>query len=154
MADYLISKEADFDGVWAIIKLIEEDLPLLFRLRTDLRSVAGDPSMPLLFEIKWTYFLDAENIDQLPTPSQLDEMTAFEDAVVEALHGNRAALLVAVNTIEGERRWLWYCGDREKVERCMNTALNGNPSYPIRMEITEDPSWSFYMRWLEVVDAS
>jgi hypothetical protein len=105
---------------------------------------AGDPSLPNLLVILWEYFLESETSSGMPTASQQSEMEAFENLLVAALEQFPDVILVAVRTFNGSRLWYWYCGSREKMEQRLNSALSGDPSYPISLRMTPDPRWDYY----------
>src|SRR5580698_6457968 len=97
------------DGLWTLLKGMEDGHPYFIRVRTDLAAVVGDRSLPNLLEIRWAYFVDeSQAAHGLPTHEQLEEMAEFEERIVPALEDGRHAILVSVNMKCGERRWLCY----------------------------------------------
>ena len=122
------------NGAWALCRLTSADETLLVRMRTNLGTLVGDPALPDLLAVAWQGSIDSE------------AMAAFENRLVEALEGNRLALLVAVITTldQGTRRWLWYYGDREAVEARLNEALSGDTIFPVRLTTESDPEWESY----------
>jgi hypothetical protein len=150
MTGYLESDGADLDGTWTIYRGVEDGIPFVIRLRTDLGDVAGDRSLSKLLQISWSYFVDATSDNGMPTDAQQDEMATFENRVVDAVQKSRLAILVSVNTRAGMRRWLLYLGNRDKVEQGINAVLDGDASLPIHMTMIEDPSWNFYRNLLAI----
>jgi Family of unknown function (DUF695) len=125
----------------------------LIRVRTDVRDLAGHPALPNLLQISWTYLLEGQQVQVgLPTRDQAEEMTIFENRIVDALQSDPVALLVSVNTRQGERRWLWYCGAPDETERRLNAVLGRDASFPITLETLADPEWKFYRDLVSAVE--
>jgi hypothetical protein len=153
MTGFLESDGADLDGTWAVRRGVEDGVPFVIRLRTDLGNVAGDRSLSKLLQISWNYFVDANGDSGMPAKAQQDEMATFENGVVDALQKSRLAILVSVNTQADMRRWLLYLGNRDKVEQCINAVLDGDASMPIHMTMIDDPNWNFYRNLLAKKEA-
>jgi hypothetical protein len=125
----------------------------LIRVRTDVRDLAGHPALPNLLQISWTYLLEGQQVQVgLPTRDQAEEMTIFENRIVDALQSDPVALLVSVNTRQGERRWLWYCGAPDVTERRLNAVLGRDASFPSALETLADPEWKFYRDLVSAVE--
>jgi len=145
MTDSKLSTAAQSDGIWALRSGIDDGYPYVIRVRTDTRDLAGHPALPNLLQISWTFLLEGQQVQVgLPTRDQADEMEAFENRIVDALQRGPVALLVSVNTRQGERRWLWYCGAPDETEQQLNAALGRDASFPIVIETLADPEWKFY----------
>ena len=128
-------------------------MPYLIRVRTAVRDLAGHPALPNLLQISWTYLLEGQQVQVgLPTRDQAEEMRIFENRIVDALQSDPVALLVSVNTRQGERRWLWYCGAPDETERRLNAVLGRDASFPIALETLADPDWKFYRDLVSAVE--
>lgn len=141
----------DRDGsIWAIATGAEAGAPYVIRFRSDLISRIGDPSLPNLLEMRWTFFGEGPLSNGLPTAGQLSEMEAFESQAIAALERSQNAILFAVRTGAGSRHWFWYCSSRDLVEQSLNAVLAGDASLPINMSMTVDPEWAVYADLLEL----
>ena len=56
MAGYLESDAADLDGTWAVRRGVDDGLPYVIRVPTDLGDVAGDRPLSKLLQISLDLF--------------------------------------------------------------------------------------------------
>lgn len=90
--------------------------------------------------IRWRY-ADA-NAGTLPDDDTLDQMTEFEDAVLEAAdHEKHWGYGVAVLTENGVREWRFYTPDTSEFMDNFNRVLADMDAFPLDFEVFDDPEW-------------
>ncbi len=80
----------------------------------------------------------------MPCHELSDEMRVFEDSVVPAFDGHKAAILAYVFTYDSRREWHFYFADINLVSQTLNMALSDLPRMPIQIEASDDPEWDEY----------
>jgi len=90
--------------------------------------------------IRWQYA--DPNTGSLPDDDTLDQMTEFEDAVLEASdHEKYWGSGVAVLTENGIREWRFYTPDTSEFMDNFNRVLSEMDPFPLAFEAYDDPEW-------------
>lgn len=90
--------------------------------------------------IRWQYA--DPNTGNLPDDDTLDQMTEFEDAVLEASdHEKYWGSGVAVLTQNGVREWRFYTPDTSEFMDNFNRVLSEMDPFPLVFEAFDDPEW-------------
>lgn len=98
--------------------------------------------MPYLIRVTWRY--DALP-DGMPEPADAALMGRVSDAFEATLRKDKAALLVAMITGEGQRDWLFYTGNLNIFNKIFNRALAEiDETVPFEIEARSDPEWEEY----------
>lgn len=98
--------------------------------------------MPYLIRVAWRY--DALP-DGMPEPADAALMGRVSDAFEATLRKDKAALLVAMITGEGQRDWLFYTGNLNIFNKIFNRALAEiDETVPFEIEARSDPEWEEY----------
>lgn len=121
--------------------------PLLVRLRSRLRPLAGHPELPYRLSIRWRY--RPTGAHGMPSEEQQRAMGEFEDALVRLLEADRVGVLTVVYTAAGERTWVFYCTDRATAAALVDRVPPAAFQYPIQLTGEPDPEWRHYLRLLD-----
>jgi Family of unknown function (DUF695) len=96
---------------------------------------------PNLLIVEWHYFANSD--DWLPSSQTLDDMTEFEERVLDACDSEIWwGTGVAVLTFPGVREWRFYCGDPQQFLVEFSRILDGLGPYPLKIQSFEDPEWN------------
>ncbi len=132
---------------WTFATGEREGIPMLLRVLTDPPSEAMQAELPTLVLIQWPF--ESED-GRMPEEHELAQMVAFEEAMVDGMEMGGWGVCVAVLTFGGTREWRCFAPDGERFEEGINEALVGQPVYPLKFAVFEDPAW---MALREVQDA-
>ena len=114
--------------------------PILARYRSGMPSSADKALFSNLVIIRWRYA--DENAGALPDDDTLDEMTEFEDAVLDTTdHEKYWGSGVAVLTENGVREWRFYTPDTSEFMENLNRVLTGKQAFPLDFQVFDDPEW-------------
>lgn len=128
------------DDAWITAEGNEKGKPSLLRFRPNLERCLADPGYPRRLTITWIF--DSGNSSGLPSSEQIDDMRAFEDAIIDALDPDRCGVLAFVFTGDGVRQWHFYIRNTQEVGKRINAALSGFPRLPIELSAEDDDDWS------------
>ena len=114
--------------------------PILARYRSGMPSSADKALFSNLVIIRWRYA--DENAGTFPDDDTLDEMTEFEDAVLDtADHEKYWGSGVAVLTENGVREWRFYTPDTSEFMENLNRVLTGKQAFPLEFQVFDDAEW-------------
>ena len=114
--------------------------PILARYRSGMPSSADKALFSNLVIIRWRYA--DENAGALPDDDTLDEMTEFEDAVLDSAdHEKYWGSGVAVLTENGVREWRFYTPDTSEFMENLNRVLTGKQAFPLEFQVFDDAEW-------------
>ena len=114
--------------------------PILARYRSGMPSSADKALFSNLVIIRWRY--TDENAGTLPDDDTLDEMTEFEDAVLDTVdHEKYWGSGVAVLTENGVREWRFYTPDTSEFMENLNRVLTGKQAFPLEFQVFDDAEW-------------
>lgn len=134
---------------WTLAEGDIEGRPSVLRFRPSLSKVLGNPRLPRRLVVTWEYGDDGGT--GMPDPETSEDLEIFEDALHEALDGDRTAVLAFVFTHIGVREWHYYFSDIEAVGERINEALSEQPDLPIEIKAFDDPDWNEMSAVLESV---
>lgn len=133
----------DFDDTWSVGDAMLDDLPMLIRIRQNLRPMAGHPELPHRLRVVWEY--PPDNASGLPSPEVGEQMERCETALVAAFECDNAAILTHVLTCDGLRQWVFYASDVQECANRLNGALPHDPPMPIELSVDPDETWAEYL---------
>lgn len=100
-------------------------------------------SQPVRIILAWKY--RSEN--GMPIPSERQRMDAMEDLLGPVIETDGFATLALVSTGENLREWTYYAKSETEFMTKLNTALAGQPAFPIDIHLASDPSWTMYEKF-------
>ena len=112
------------DELGVIGRIVEDGLPVIYRLVDELPSEGVRENLPWLTVISWKYDRDARN--GMPPHDINEQMIALEHAVdeIEAASLCRHAYS---RTGNGLKEFAYYIADRERFMTAFNDALRNHP---------------------------
>lgn len=80
----------------------------------------------------------------MPAPSDMQEMSRFEDFLTASVEQDGLAVLTAILTFDGARQWVYYTRDIQQFAERLSAIPDfyGDP-YPLEISTQEDPIWSY-----------
>ena len=142
MSDYRAEDPShSIDDTWFCAQEALDGSPARIRARRNLNDVAGSPSYPDLFLIRWRY--EPALLGQ-PSEDEVERMETFERTVIDELEMDWLVIFFCVLTHEGRHEWMGYCGDVDEAVDRLNQALEGDTPYPIELVSAADPEWLEY----------
>ena len=123
-----------------------DGIPVMVRYRQNLQSFIDTGLYNTKVNMTWSY--DTDEAALMPNPGEADVMDNVEEALLLALEGDRQAILVAVETGQGTKRWTWYTADGEEMEKRMSDVLERFETLPLDYTKTEDPNWNGYFDFI------
>jgi hypothetical protein len=136
----------EVDDTWATSESVLDEMPMIVRIRQNLRQLAGHPELPNRLRVVWEYEL--ENDSGLPSTAEMQRMEICEDALVDAFERDNLAILTHVLTCDGLRQWIFYASDVQECANRLNDALPHDPPMPIELTVDPDEPWSEYTETL------
>ena len=133
------------DEEWTVAVGEDKGKTMIVRFRTNIPSSVDDiKQYPYLMPISWRY--EAGNGNGMPSKAEEGQMKLFED-LLKSLETRRIAFLTASVTCDGVKEWQWYTRNKDEFMAALNSALRGQPSFPIQVAQQQDPEWSAYFRF-------
>ncbi len=136
------AKLAATDGPWTIVTV---DYPVglaTIRFRKPVLGPEGVASHSTLLTVVWPYA--EEGTGELPDEAIVGDMGRFENFLVDAVEVDGLAVLTAVFTLDGSRRWAFYTRDKAGfVSRLSTMPDYAGLAYPIKLEASNDPTWAY-----------
>lgn len=110
----------------------------LWQLRDSFPAHVTAASFPVAVVVEWPYADDG-----LPDHETLAALHAFEKllAPLDADDGN--SVLVHIIRGHGLSELCFYARDYDRFMAELNTALAGQPTFPIAIEFMDDPTWKY-----------
>ncbi len=136
----------EIDDIWATSEGVLDAMPMIVRIRQNLRPLVGHPELPNRLRIVWEYKPDNES--GLPSTLVMQQMELCEDALVNAFERDNIAILTHVLTCDGLRQWVFYASDIQECANRLNDALPHDPPTPIELTVDPDEPWSEYTETL------
>jgi hypothetical protein len=137
------------DDTWTVGAADQDGQPILIRVRGQMPDAAQRHGYGQLVVIGWPY----DDIEAgLPTDADNVQMQAFEDAVEAGLRVSGAGVHVASVTGAGHKEWRYYAADAEAFVAGLNASLEGHPTYPLEIEMFDDPEWEGLQQLLDGLD--
>ncbi|MBB6600636.1 DUF695 domain-containing protein [Luteimonas sp. MC1825] len=135
---------------WLVANGYEDDLPLVMRMRASLppeniRNVYADLAV---------IYLEFEpDEDGLPSDAMTKELEGAETSLESLIERQGVGIQAASITGNGTREWHYYVSDRQKFKSQLQSALVNYKSFPISIEVCEDPKWNGLADLLESISA-
>jgi hypothetical protein len=120
------------------------------RVRQNVRLLAGHPAFESRLSITWTY---GDSDTGLPDEDESEQMTMFEDRLLDTYEQGNHAIAVAVITHNSRREWVFYSSDLRESQRRINQEFAGEGPFPVKLEATDDPRWQQYIEILQTCGA-
>lgn len=136
-------KNESNEDQWTVATAQDGDMPLIFRIR----SVSGRlnrSDYPNMIAISWPY--EPQEMG-MPSPETKTSMDLLEDLLTRPLESGANALLTVVVTGNGVREWQWYTRSQEETMSRVNSALAGQPPFPVEFSVQHDPGWQAYSQF-------
>jgi hypothetical protein len=137
------------DDTWTIGTADQDGQPIIIRVRGLVPDAAQRREHGQLIVVEWPY--DGDESGQ-PTAADAASMQAFEDAVAAGTERGGTGVSVASLTGAGLKEWRYYTADADTFVAALNTALEGHPSYPLEIEMFDDPEWQGLQQLIDTLD--
>ncbi len=110
--------------------------------RDNMDKIINSGKMPYLIRVSWRY----EALpDGMPCERDAEMLGRINDAFEETFRKDKAAYLVAIQTGEGRRDWIFYTGNLNIFNKVFNRALEPiEETIPFEIDAESDPEWSVY----------
>jgi Family of unknown function (DUF695) len=135
------------EDTWFTATGDEEGKPLIFRSRV--KSSVQEANYPNLVTVYWDY--ETTNESGMPDEEINEFHISFEDTL-QPLDSEALSHLMLVVTGNGRKEWYWYASDVIVWMERFNELLTRHPEYPIEIENTFEPDWSFYHNFISSVE--
>jgi len=126
------------DDTWTVGTADQDGQPIVIRVRTGMPDAEQRRALAQLVVVGWPY-------DGTPTGLPADDdsraMQAFEDTVAAGLARTGVGVQVASLTGAGHKEWRYYAPDADAFVAALNASLDGHPTYPLEIEMFDDPEW-------------
>lgn len=133
-----MTDDAPDETLWTFATGEREGIPMLLRVVSEPPSEAAQAEMPVLVLIQWAF--ESDN-GRLPEEETLEQMVAFEEALIDGMDQGGWGVCVAVLTFGGSREWRCFTQDAERFQEGLNDALAGQPVHPLQFAVFDDPAW-------------
>ncbi|MCX5660594.1 MAG: DUF695 domain-containing protein [Planctomycetota bacterium] len=140
----------DNPGRWFMVKVVNGAYRIVIRLRADWPTDGDIASYATAVSIGWSYVSDP---GEIKPPGEANQQTIdFEAAIDELSMGNGHSYLMAVATGNGLKEWVYYTKDRVHFMERFNSLLSGKPTYPLKIQFYDDPTWKVWMNYREAYE--
>jgi len=138
--------QIDTEGTWSMSQGTHEGKPIIARVDTGYREIAGHPEYA--HQVGIAVRLASPDETGLPASEEFDPLTVIEDALCESLETENESLLVCVLTTGGMREFVFYTTAPEKVTEKFILLEARITSHEIQLMIQPDKSWSVYKQFI------
>jgi hypothetical protein len=132
----------NIDGPWKLSQGVHEGRPLIVRLNTGLRRVAGRPEYA--FQVGVAVPLRNPKQDGLPTREESVQLELIEDALTTTLEQDHGCVLAAVLSTGGMREFVLYTVAPTTVESRVESLRAVTSTHELQLMIQPDPKWRVY----------
>lgn len=136
---------------WIIAAGIEDELPVIIRLRAPLPKGYASEALPYLVSIAWAY--PSPDSNGMPDAETNQGQIELEDRL-EPLDEDARWLQVLVFTGNGRKEWHWYTADPEAWTARVGELLSTSRDFPIEVLKSHQPDWALYRSIAENVSAA
>lgn len=91
--------------------------------------------------VSWDY---QAKPDGMPNDEDAAAMEEITDALLNAMHRDKVAVMTGIYTGEGRRDWVIYTRNLKVFSSLFNRALEHLPVFPLLIEAEEDAQWEEY----------
>ena len=134
------------DDTWTVGTADQDGQPIIIRVRSQLPDEAARHAHAQLIVVGWPY--DGTDTG-LPAADDTASMQAFEDAVEAGLERSGIGVQVASLTGAGHKEWRYYAADADAFVTALNDSLEGQPTYPLEIEMFDDAEWQGLQQLLD-----
>jgi hypothetical protein len=85
--------------------------------------------------------------DGLPSPLELENLNAIEDALSSAFEADRRTILVLTITTSGMREFVLYSSNPERLESVLNELRGKFTRYEFQSYVADDKQWAMYAQF-------
>ena len=137
------------DDIWTVGTADQDGQPIMVRVRGEVPDAARRHGLTQLIVVGWPY----DGVETgLPGAADAASMQAFEDAIAVGLERTGVGVAVASLTGAGHREWRYYAADADAFVAALNAALEDHPTYPLEIEMFDDPAWEGLQQLLDGLD--
>ncbi len=126
---------------WAIAESEAPPRKGIIRFRTPVLSPHQVKGYPTCLRVLWAYA--SEGSGTLPDEPTSLQLQAFENRLVDAFEQDAVAVLTAVLTFDGARRWVFYTADIVACGTRIECMPQESEPYPIEIDMFNDPEWRY-----------
>jgi hypothetical protein len=132
------ANEPKDESTWTLAVGATPEGAVIYRLRSELDASFNRASYPERVIIAWRYTSD----NGMPPRAERESMERLENLL--APHVHKVSVLVSASTGTGRREWVYYARSQDGFMAKLNEALQGQPQFPIQIDLWHDPKWTFY----------
>ena len=136
---------------WVIAAGIEDDLPVIIRLRQPIPKGYAVDALPFLVSISWSY--PSADSNGMPDGETNQSQIEFED-LLDPLDEDARWLQVLVFTGNGRKEWHWYTADPDGWSTRVSELLGRRPDFPVEFLRSHQPDWALYRSIADGVSAA
>ncbi len=136
---------------WRIVNAVNDATgqAAVFRLRIRKPRIRKLGKFRIAVTVTWRYGQKGE----MPSKPVHEKQTQFDRALDGLSSENGYAELMRVATGDGLKEWLYYTSDIERFGQTFNEMLAGLETFPVDVNFEEDPSWSIWQEFVQVVES-
>jgi hypothetical protein len=128
---------------WATATSSNGSRVIVFRYLKELGPSSQRLTQPDRIIITWKY----RSGSGMPSRAERERMDALEDLLKPTIEGADFSTLALVSTGENLREWIYYTKSEPEFFNRLNTALRGQPAFPIEIHASPDPQWVSYEKF-------
>jgi len=129
---------------WQVFQGTSEGRALFARFDRRAGRLASDPRYAIQIGVAVPF--RAPDSHGLPNPQEMEQLDAFEDALIEKVAAK--AVLVGVITTNGMREFVFYSGSGDWIPGFHEDLKATLPTHQVQVMARTDPSWSVYRRFV------
>ena len=149
---FLTTMTTNAQNSGVIGKLMEDELPVIYVLDTDVPDLGVTSRYPWLTVISWKY--DKTRRNGMPPELINNQMIQLEDALSEEFLVLAGAHWAYNRTGNGLKKFAYYIKGRERFSDQLNKALADHQRYPIEIDFYVDSAWTDYLELVDIFSES
>jgi len=130
---------------WLIAEAEQDGKPVILRAMSSVPRGIKTEEFSKLVSIFWEY--RSPNDAGMPDSDTNEQQLTFESALEALAEGGYSYPMIVV-TGNGVKEWHWYTKDSQAWMDRLNEQLKDHPTYPLAIELSDDPEWSLYHSFL------
>lgn len=130
----------DPEDRWSVAEGTHEGRPLVIRFR-EFKPEFPRSLYPERLNIFWK--MTEPHPNGLPTQSETERLTTFEDRLIEAVEKRSLSVLSVVLTCAGQREFVFHTNDPANFLKLLTEMPQEAERYPIEIYRAEDRDWSY-----------
>ena len=116
---------------------------IVFRYAKEFRKGFQAAKLPERIIIVWKYRSETG----MPSAEERKSMDRMEALIAPLVDKAGLSLLSLVSTGENLREWIFYTKSEQYFFEEFNSALAGQPQFPIEIHVAPDPTWATYKKF-------